>query len=126
MELHGVTGPIYKHPNVRKLLPAPFTRSRIDLDGGQHVKRAWQEISVAKVKEGDTVAGFGRVAHVIEFTNIPAKFAIATSGGESEYVAPDPDQPFWRIRLHNVMNDYQDFPGEQRVLVFAPEPVTNE
>ncbi len=109
MELHGIAGAPYDTPNVRKKLPAPFSRDRIDLDGGRKVKRVWQDLSVAKLKKGDTVAGFGVVEAVSEFVRVPDNFD------------PDLASDVWKIRLFNVMGDYQDFPGEQRVFVFAPE-----
>ncbi len=108
MELHGVTGSTYKHPNVRKKLPPPFTRNRIDLDGGRQVKRSWQDLSVVKVKKDDIVADFGRVEAVSEFIRVHEGI-----GGDD----------VWRVRLFNVMGEYRDFRGEQRVFVFAPEPV---
>lgn len=113
MELHGVAGAPYKTPQVRKKLPAPFARPRIDLDGGRHVKRSWQDLSVLLVKKGDTVAGFGTVAERVEFVNIPDR---------EGFSAPRPDNPVWRVRLYNVVGDWKDYPGEQRVFVFAREP----
>lgn len=108
MDLHGVTGKPYSTPQVRKKLPAPFNRNRIDLDGGRRVQRSWQDLSVLKVKPGDTVAGFGTVSEVVEFINIPESHS--------------PDASSWRVRLYNVMGDWKDYPGEQRVFAFAPEP----
>lgn len=106
MELHGVTGKPYSHPQVRKKLPAPFSRQRIDLDGGRHVKRTWQDLAVTKVKKDDIVAGFGRVDSVHE----------TIIAGDGKHVLTR-----WTVRLTNVLGDYQDYPGEQRVYVFAPE-----
>lgn len=97
-------------PGVRKKIPTPFSRPRIDLDGGRHVKRAWRDIAVHEVKKGDTVAGFGTVAWSSEFIKTPEL-------GETE------GEVTWRVRLYNVMDDYQDFPGGHRVFAFAPEPV---
>lgn len=88
-------------------MPAPFTRPLIDLDGGRRVKRTWQDISVLKVKEGDTVAGFGTVDAVSEFIQVADHTNDAT---------------IWRVRLHNVVGEHQDFRGEQRVFAFTPEP----
>lgn len=111
MAIEGILTSPSQHnvPGVRKKIPTPFTRPRIDLDGGRHVKRSWQDVAVHEVKQGDTVAGFGRVAEVVEFIKTPELGQI-----EGEVI--------WRIRLHNVMNDYQDFPGGDRVFAFAAEP----
>lgn len=106
MELHGVTGAPYKTPNVRKKLPAPFLRDRIDLDGGRRVKRSWKDLSVLKVKRGDLVADFGRIEAVGEFIEHPDGHASPT---------------IWRVRLYNVVGEYRDFPGEQRVFAFTPD-----
>lgn len=106
MELHGVTGAPYKTPSVRKKLPAPFTRSAIDLDGGRRVKRSWKDTSVLKVKKDDIVADFGKVLAAHEFIQHP-----------DGHQAPT----IWRVRLHNVMGEYRDFPGEQRVYAFTPD-----
>lgn len=114
VELHGVTGSPYKTPQVRRKLPDPFTRQRIDLDGGRRVKRTWQEVSVTVLKQGDTVAGFGTVDAVSEFIRAPQDGSL------------DDELVVWRVRLYNVMGDYQDFPGEQRVFAFAPESATVE
>lgn len=104
MELHGVTGKPYNTPQVRKKMPPPFSRNRIDLDGGRRVKRDWTDISVLKVKKGDTIAGFGTVEAVSEFIQINDASNVPS---------------VWRVRLYNVMGDYQDFPGEQRVFAFC-------
>lgn len=106
MELHGVTGKPYSTPHIRKKLPAPFTRSRIDLDGGRRAKRDWKDISVLLVQKGDTVSNFGTVAERVEFVNIP-----------EDGLAAD-----WRVRLYNVLGDWKDYPGEQRVYAFVREP----
>jgi hypothetical protein len=111
-EIHGIAGAPYQTPGVRKKLPAPFERSRVDLDGGRRVKRSWKDISVLEVKRGDTVSGFGVVSETVEFVNIP------TVAADSEEV---PGRPYWRFRLHNVLGDYQDYPGEQRVYAFTPD-----
>lgn len=106
MELQGVTGAPYKTPSVRRKLPAPFTRSRIDLDGGRRIKRSWKDVSVLKIKRGDIVAEFGRVE------------------AQSEFITHIDDMPApirWRVRLYNVMGEYRDFPGEQRVFAFTPD-----
>jgi hypothetical protein len=117
MELHGVTGKPYSHPNVRRKMPAPFTRPLIDLDGGSRVKREWKDLSVTKIEKGDTVAGFGLVAGKAEFIDVN-NMEWETDEEDREDVLVD--RPVWRIRLFNIMGDYQDFPGEQRVFVFAP------
>lgn len=96
-------------PGVRKKIPTPFSRPRIDLDGGRHVKRDWRDVAVHELTKGDTVAGFGTVAGTAEFVKTPE----LGDGGEVD----------WRIRLFNVMGDYQDFPGAHRVFAFAKEPV---
>lgn len=107
MELHGVTGKPYNTPQVRKKLPAPFTRERVDLDGGRRVKRQWQDVSVLKVAKDDTVAGFGTVDAISEFVQIADDSNTAS---------------IWRVRLFNVMGDYKDYRGEDRVFAFAPVP----
>jgi hypothetical protein len=96
-------------PGVRKKIPVPFARQRIDLDGGRRVKRCWQDKAIHEVVKGDTVAQFGTVAQVAEFIRTPEL-------GQRE------GDVTWRIRLYNVMGDYEDFPGEHRVFVFAAEP----
>jgi hypothetical protein len=102
-------------PGVRKKIPTPFTRPRIDLDGGRHVKREWRDVAVHELNKGDTVAGFGTVGGTAEFIKAP-EFALAEGETEGEVT--------WRIRLFNVMGDYQDFPGGHRVFAFAKESGT--
>jgi hypothetical protein len=105
-DIHGVTGTPYKHPEVRKKMPAPFNRPRVDLDGGRRVKRSWQDMSVLKVKQGDTVAGFGTVEAISEFIQIADHSNNAS---------------IWQVRLYNVLGDFKDYRGEHRVFAFAPE-----
>jgi hypothetical protein len=112
MELHGVTGKPYATPQIRRKLPAPFSRSRIDLDGGRRAKRDWKDVSVLHVKEGDTIANFGTVAHRVEFVNIPDR---------ESFSSPAPEHPVWRVRFYNVVGDWKDYPGEQRVFAFVKE-----
>ncbi len=100
-----IGGAPYRTPNVRRKLPAPFMRARIDLDGGRRVRRVWKDINVTEVKAGDTIANFGLVSEVVEFIEIE----------NSDGLYP------WRIRLHNVAGDYEDFPGEHQVFAFAPD-----
>ena len=109
MHYEGIQTKAHNVPGVRKKLPAPFNGERIDLDGGIHLKRDWRDVKITDVKKGDTVAGFGTVAEVVEFVNVPDIEELAKASS------------IWRIRLHNVMGDYQDFPGEQRVFAFCPE-----
>lgn len=105
MELHGVTGSPYATPQVRRNMPAPFTRPSIHVGGGaRSVKRAWQDISVLDVKRGDTVASFGTVVETKEFTD-----------------TTDTQNVIWRVRLYNVMGDWIEIPGEQRVYAFTAE-----
>lgn len=109
-ELHGVTGAPYNTPQVRKKLPAPFMRDRIDLDGGRRVKRSWKDVNVQQIKRGDVVADIGRIDAVNEFLQTPELDNITE---QSEVV--------WRIRLINVMGEYFDFPGHQRLYAFTPD-----
>lgn len=104
MELHGVTGAPYKHPEVRKRMPAPHSRDRIDLDGGRQVKRSWKDTSVLKIVKGDVVAGFGRVESSVEF--LP-KFTNEDLG--------------WRVRLYNVEGVWKDFAGHDRLFTFSKD-----
>lgn len=117
-----MTGKPYKHPEVRKKMPGSFTRPSITVGGGtaKQVKRTWQDMSVTDIKKYDTVAGFGTVAAVVEFIEIDQVFENGgwDEGNEDVLV----DRPVWRIRLHNIMGEYQDYPGEQRLFVFAAEP----
>lgn len=108
MEFQGVTGSPYRHPVTRRKIPAPFTRPTINSTGGKPVKRYWKDTKVTDLKRGDTVANFGLVESVVEFIN------------------DRPDDPAfqWRIRLYNVVGDYRDFPGSQRVYAFTAD--TNE
>lgn len=110
MDVQGVTGSPYKHPITRRKLPAPFTRPTISTSGGTPVKRFWKEVSILKVDKGDTVADFGVVQDRVEFINMPMDAA--------------QDAREWRIRLYNVVGDYKDYPGHQRVYAFTED--TNE
>lgn len=112
MEIQGVTGKPYSVPKTRRALPQPFARQRIDVGGGSRVPRSWQDRSVLDVKQGDTVAEFGTVAERVEFVNIPDR---------EGFSAPAPEAPVWRVRLYNIMGDYRDYPGEQRVFAFVPQ-----
>lgn len=102
MELHGITGAPYKHPQIRRKMPAPFVRPSISLDGHYRVKRVWQDTAVCDLVEGDTVAGFGTVEAKAEFIQVSA-------------------DEVWRIRLYNVMGEWKDFPGYDRVFAFSKE-----
>jgi hypothetical protein len=105
MELHGITGAPYKHPQVRRTTPV-FQRQRIDLDGGRRVRRTWQDTAVCDLKKGDTVPGLGTVESTVEFISVERA---------DEGLMP------WRIRVYNVFGEYKDFPGEQRLFAFAAE-----
>jgi hypothetical protein len=96
-------------PGVRKKIPTPFSRPRIDLDGGKRVKREWQDVAAHQLRKGDTIAGFGTVAaDPVEFIRTPKL-------GQTE---GDVD---WRIRLYNVMGEYRDYHGQHRMFAFAAE-----
>src|ERR1044072_1433673 len=99
MELHGVTGKPYKHPQVRRTVPT-FSRPSIDLDGGTRVQRAWEDVSVLKLKKNDAVVGFGTISEVQQFLDRPER--------ESFSAPLDPAIPNWRVRLYNVMGDFRD------------------
>lgn len=101
MELQGVTGAPYKHPITRRSKPAPFARPTINSTGGKPVKRYWKDTPVNDLKQGDTVADFGQVESVVPF------------------IVQDPYE--WKIRLYNVVGDYKDFPGSQRVYAFTAD-----
>lgn len=106
-EIHGVTGAPYKTPQVRKKIPAPHARQRIDLDGGRAVKRSWKDTSVLDVKVGDIVASIGRIEATKEIIVIPA-------------VGDDGDVS-WVVQLTNVAGDRVDLFGHQRVYAFTPD-----
>lgn len=106
-----IGGAPYQTPQVRRKLPAPFSRPRIDLDGGRRVKRAWQDTSVTDIKAGDTVAGFGTVASVREYVSVD-------HCGQDN---PAVQVPTWQIRLFNVFGEARTYPGEQRVFAFSQE-----
>lgn len=110
-ELHGVTGAPYNTPQVRKKLPAPFTRPRIDLDGGRHLQRSWKDTPVTEIVKGDIVADVGRIEAVVESIKLP-------DPGE---LGPLDAAP-WRVRLYNVMGEYFDFSGHQRLYAFTVDP----
>lgn len=107
MELTGVTGAPYKHPEVRKKMPAPHSRDRIDLDGGTRQKRSWKDTSVLKVVGGDVIAGFGRVESAVEF--------MPTFDQESGPLFN------WRVRIFNVEGAWKDFGGHERVFAFSKD-----
>lgn len=104
MELHGVTGKPYKHPEVRRTVPT-FSRQRIDLDGGRQVKRVWQDTSVLAITAGDVIAGFGRVKTFVEY--LPEVNGLTSTK--------------WLVRIYNVEGAWKDFGGEQRVFAFSVE-----
>ncbi len=100
-----IGGAPYKTPSVRKKLPGPFQRARIDLDGGRRIKRSWKDINITEVVQGDTIADFGLVENVVEFIEIEQ--------ADGRYP--------WRIRLYNIHGHYQDFPGEHQVFAFSQD-----
>ncbi len=101
MELEGVVGSPYKHPEVRKKLPAPFERARIDLDGGTHRKRSWKDTWVLDLKPGDMVPDVGQVAEV------------------ENIVTTDDLSDVWRAKITNVLGRVIWYPGHQRVYAFT-------
>lgn len=105
MQLEGVTGAPYKHPEVRRKMPAPHSRERIDLGGGIAVKRAWKQTAVTDIRSGDTVADFGRV-HIFQ-----------------TYLDPNDDYA-WLVKLTNVFGVIREFPGYTSVLAYTPEKKT--
>lgn len=122
MELHGVTGKPYDTPQVRKKMPDPFQRPRINLDGGaRQIKRSWKDTSVLDVRQGDTVAQFGTVVETKQTINLPLAGAVDLS--QEPVLESDTIELTWRVRLYNVMGDYKDFPGEQRVFAFTADAV---
>lgn len=116
-----MTGKPYQHPQVRKKLPNPFARPSITVGGetAKQVKRTWQDLSVTEIKKDDTVAGFGTVAAAVESIEIDQVYEDGgwDEGGEDILV----DRPVWWVRLYNIMGEYQDYAGEARLFVFAPE-----
>lgn len=111
-EIHGVTGKPYAHPEVRRALPEPHQRQRIDLDGGRRVKRRWQDCNIFAVAKGDIVANFGLIAEKPEeIINIPGEGEIGAFHAQ------------WSVKLTNVDGVEKIFPGHERVYAFAPEGV---
>lgn len=112
-EIHGITGAPYSTPSVRKKLPAPHSRNRIDLDGGSRVKRSWQDTSVLDLSNGDMVSDFGLVVEdPEEIMQIPT---VDQMSGEV------PGRPVWLIRLTNLLGVTRDYPGHERVYAFVKE-----
>lgn len=107
-EIHGIAGAPYQTPQVRKKIPAPHSRERIDLDGGTSVKREWQDVNIFAVAVGDVVAGFGRVSREPQET-------VNIASGD------DPFESRWTVRLTNVLGEVRDYPGHERVFAFARE-----
>lgn len=116
MELHGVTGKPYKHPEVRRTVPT-FTRASISIGDG--IKRAWRDVGVAAVREGDTVAGFGSVVEVGEFVIQEQVWQDGDRENGNEDVLVE--RPAWRVRLHNRAGESREYRGEQRVFAFVPD-----
>lgn len=100
MDIQGVSGAPYKHPITRRKIPAPFTRPTINSTAGNPVKRSWKDTPVTKIKPGDNIAGFGVVDHVVEFVNTGDEFS-------------------WKFRFYNVMDEYRDFGGHDRLYSFS-------
>lgn len=111
MQIEGIQTRAHDVPGVRKKMPAPFMRDQINLDGGRSVKRAWRDVKILDIAAGDIVADFGRVSATAEIMKVPGS-AQLLDGSESLV---------WKVRLHNAMNEYQDFPAEQRVYAFVRE-----
>ena len=110
MELHGVTGSPYKHPETRRTLPAPFERPSITVGGAKARKRVWRDTPVAKLQPGDTVANIGVVQRIEELVRIPAP---DTCDEEP------PGEDVWIITITNVMGEGFDMLGHQRVFAFT-------
>jgi hypothetical protein len=108
-EIHGITGAPYNTPQVRKKLPSPHQRPRIDMDGGTRVKRTWKDTPVLDIKAGDMVADIGLIESVEQFIRIP--------GREDA----DRQDSIFQVRLVNVIGVFWDFPGYQRLFAFTPE-----
>jgi hypothetical protein len=111
MDLHGVTGKPYKHPEVRRTIPT-FNRPSVNLGGGKPAKRSWKDTSVLKLTVGDTVAQFGTIAEVKEIVSIPGRESLS---------APEPSPPTWTIQLFNVMGAQRVYPGHERVYAFTKD-----
>lgn len=110
MANEGITGTPYKTPQVRRKIPTAYARPSITLGGSSgpaFVKRSWKDIPVTDVAEHDTVAEFGIVVAVLEVAHV-------VLDGLSDYV--------WQVRLHNVMGDWKDYPGDTRVFAFTADP----
>lgn len=110
MELHGVTGKPYKHPQVRRTVPT-FTRASISVGA---VRRSWKDTPVAELAVGDTVAQFGTLAEVSQFVRHDS---VREDGGQDVLV----ERPSWRVKVHNVMGETREYPGEQRVFAFTKD-----
>lgn len=96
----------------RKVMPAPFARPRIDLDGAGQVNRDWQVIPVHQVAKGDTVPGVGLVYDVHE------RHAAPDAGTElsvEEKVA----QISWTVTLSGGDLNVRTYPGDTMVLCFT-------
>lgn len=106
-ELHGVTGAPYKTPQVRKVMPAPHERKRIDMDGGSRVKRSWKDTPVTDIQAGDLVANVGLVTFVGEFLGDHDDEALRL---------------FWTFRLTNALDEHFRFPGHERLYAFTKDP----
>lgn len=127
-ELHGIVGAPYETPQVRKKIPAPFSRERIDLDSSTRVKRNWaKDTSVMHLKVGDTVAGFG-VLHEVKqrmcYEDMDGNILVEKSEQLTALLDEcDTLRVRWDVTLTNAIGDRRVYSGHDRVYAFVPEQV---
>ena len=103
MNLEGITGSPYKHPNTRRTTPSAFQRPSISV-GNRGARRAWREIPARDVKIGDVLPDVGEIAAVHEELRVPDD----VSGSL-----------VWTVTVTNVLGATFTFPGEHSVKAYT-------
>jgi len=101
-----------KAPQVRHKKPAPFSRPRIDLDGGKAAKREWRTIPACHLQVGDIVPGIGRIFSVDEAADIPGLDEVLR--GEFPI-----SQSSWTVTVHGGDKNARVYNGSDLVWAFT-------
>ncbi len=105
-EIHGIAGAPYSTPQTRRKLPAPFQRPSITVGAAREIKRTWKDVAVVDLREGDVIAGFGKIASIEENVDIKRRPSA------------------WWFVISNVLHDVAVYGGHDRVFAFAGEDLT--
>lgn len=112
--IEGVRLPyIPNHGKTQRKMPAPFSRTSINLGGDPQTKRSWGHVLAVKLKAGDVVPGVGVLTDVVEGD------VTVISDHCSECHHEDDPTVIWTVTVTGGDGNTKTFKGEEQVWAFT-------